>query len=75
MKREEELSEQGCREVAYSFKREEGLSEQGCKATKKKREEELREQGFRAIDRVRREKKSRGNKDAEQLLGVREKKS
>ena len=49
MKREEELREQGCREVAYSFNGEEGLSEQGCKATEKKREEELREQGFRAI--------------------------
>ena len=49
MKREEELREQGYREVAYSFKRVEGLSEQGCKATEKKREEELREQGFRAI--------------------------
>ena len=54
MKREEELREQGCREVAYTFKREEGLSEQGCKTTKKREQgcrdvEELREQGFRAI--------------------------
>ena len=49
MKREEELREQGYREVAYSFKRVEGLSEQGCKATEKKREEVVREQGFRAI--------------------------
>ena len=49
MKREEELREQGGREVAYSFKIEERLSEQGCKTTNKKREEELREQGFRAI--------------------------
>ena len=39
MKREEELREQGCREVAYSFNGEEGLSKQGCKATEKKREE------------------------------------
>ena len=36
MKREEELREQGCREVAYSFNREEGLSEQGCKQLRRR---------------------------------------
>ena len=46
MKREEELSEEGCREIASSKKkREEELREQGCRAVAwSKKKEESREQ-------------------------------